>query len=76
MSARVGFSVVPQQTPRAITGEPPLLFTMPPVLAEVAEMSYTGFVVTVGRVSVNVLPTETEAALTDKAEKSHESIKI
>ena len=49
---------------------------MPPVLAEVAEMSYTGFVVTVGRVSVNVLPTETEAALTDKAEKSHESIKI
>ena len=46
--AVVGFAVVLQQTPRAVTDAPPLSVTFPPLAAVVAVMSETEVVVTVG----------------------------
>jgi len=47
-SAVVGFGEVDQQTPRAVTGAPPSLVTLPPPLAVFDPIAVTGEVVTVG----------------------------
>ena len=44
---KVGFCEVLQQTPRAVTGEPPSLVTLPPVVAELSVMPLAVVVVTV-----------------------------
>ena len=49
-SAVVGFSLVLQQTPRAVTGEVPSFVTVPPLVAEVCVISVIAVVVTVGGV--------------------------
>ena len=44
----VGFEAVLQHTPRAVTGELPMLVTFPPVVALVAAIALAAVVVTVG----------------------------
>ena len=53
----VGFWLVLQQTPRAVTFAPPLEVTLPPQVAEVAAMSETVLVVTVGTMLFTVTVT-------------------
>ena len=53
----VGFIVVLQQTPRAVTVTPPPTVTFPPALAEFMVMSFNGLVVTVVNVEkVDICP--------------------
>ena len=52
--AMVGFAVVAQQTPRAVTVAPPLLVTLPPLVAVVMVMAVVVAVVIVGN-AVDVL---------------------
>ena len=61
-----GLAVVDQQTPRAVTGEPPSEVTFPPESAPVSEMPVTASVVTTAAPGVNVrsLPVVVPSALT------------
>ena len=52
--AMVGFAAVLQQTPRAVTVAPPLLVTLPPLVAVVIAIAVAAVVVTVGN-AVDVL---------------------
>ena len=54
-SAVVGFRVVDQHTPRAVTSEPPLLVISPPEEAVVNVILVTTAVVTVGAASAVVV---------------------
>lgn len=53
--AMVGFAVVLQQTPRAVTVAPPSLLMLPPLVAVVLVMAVTAVVVIVGIVLVDVV---------------------
>ena len=46
--AMVGLAVVAQQTPRAVTVEPPSLVTLPPLAAVVIVIAVAAVVITVG----------------------------
>ena len=48
----VGFCEILQQTPRAVTDDPPVLVTLPPHEAVVAVILLTVLVVTIGIVTV------------------------
>ena len=47
--ANVGFCVVDQQTPRAVTGAPPSLVAFPPTIAELKVIFVAFMVVRVGK---------------------------
>ena len=53
--AMVGFSVVLQQTPRAVTAAPPSVLIVPPLLAVVLVMADMAVVVMVGMVEVDAV---------------------
>ena len=50
-----GFVVVPQQTPRAVTVEPPSELILPPLIAPVAVTELTGFVLRLGNIPAGPL---------------------
>ena len=50
--ATVGFAVVLQQTPRAVTAAPPSLLILPPLAAVVDVMEVTAVVVMAGKVAI------------------------
>ena len=52
--AMVGFAVIAQQTPRAVTVAPPSLVTLPPLVMVVMVIAVAAVVVTVGN-AVDVL---------------------
>ena len=56
-SAVVGFAVVLQHTPRAVTADPPSAVTFPPLAAPVDVIPVTAVVVTVGATLEAVKPT-------------------
>ena len=56
LSAVVGLPAVLQQTPRAVTADPPSELTFPPPEAVVAVMPVTDAVVTIGAAVVVVKP--------------------
>jgi hypothetical protein len=52
--AVVGFVVVLQQTPTAVSAAPPVEVTVPPELAELAVIEFMAVVVTVGAMAAAV----------------------
>ena len=55
LSAVVGFALVDQQTPLAVTAAPPSVVIAPPEVAVVSVMAVTSAVVTVGATSAVVV---------------------
>ena len=53
--AIVGFGVVLQQTPRAVTAAPPSVLIVPPLLAVVFVIAVTAVVVIMGMVDVDAV---------------------
>jgi len=55
--AMVGFCVVPQQIPRAVTAAPPSLVILPPLIADIEVIVERAVVVNVGKAAVVVIVT-------------------
>ena len=53
-SVRVGAALVLQQTPRAVTGDPPSVVTLPPEVAEVMVITVAALVATAAAQGINV----------------------
>ena len=55
VNTTVGFAEVLQQTPLAVTVDPPSLVTFPPLLPDVIVTAVTSIVVRVGRIAAAVV---------------------